>query len=52
MNGFRGETRTPELMEKRVDLDVWYLENWSFLMDLKIVVKTVTNMFGKDDMAF
>jgi len=52
VNGFRGETRTPELMEKRVDLDVWYLENWSFLMDLKIVVKTVTNMFGKDDMAF
>lgn len=52
VNGFRGETRTPELMEKRVDLDVWYLENWSFRMDLKIVVKTVTNMFGKDDMAF
>lgn len=52
VNGFRGETRTPELMEKRVDLDVWYLENWSFLLDLKIVVKTVTNMFGKDDMAF
>lgn len=52
VNGFRGETRTPELMEKRVDLDVWYLENWSFLLDVKIVVKTVTNMFGKDDMAF
>ena len=52
VNGFRGETRTPELMEKRVDLDVWYLENWSFMLDLKIVVKTVTNMFGKDDMAF
>lgn len=52
VNGFRGETRTPELMEKRVDLDVWYLENWSFLLDLKIVVKTVTNMFSKDEMAF
>lgn len=52
VNGFRGETRTPELMEKRVDLDVWYLENWSFLLDLKIVVKTVTNMFKKDEMAY
>jgi Undecaprenyl-phosphate glucose phosphotransferase len=52
VNGFRGETRTPELMEKRVDLDVWYLENWSFLLDLKIVVKTVTNMFRKDEMAY
>lgn len=52
VNGFRGETRTPELMEKRVDLDIWYLENWSFLLDLKIVVKTVTNMFKKDEMAY
>ncbi len=52
VNGFRGETRTPELMEKRVDLDVWYLENWSFKLDLKIVVKTVTNMFGKDERAY
>lgn len=52
VNGFRGETRTPELMEKRVDLDIWYLENWSFLLDLKIVVKTVTNMLKKDEMAY
>jgi len=52
VNGFRGETRTPELMERRVELDVWYLENWSFWLDLKIVVKTVTNMFGKDPNAY
>ncbi len=52
VNGFRGETRTPELMEKRVELDIWYLENWSFLLDLKIVVKTVTNMLKKDEMAY
>ncbi|MEZ4808447.1 MAG: exopolysaccharide biosynthesis polyprenyl glycosylphosphotransferase [Flavobacteriales bacterium] len=52
VNGFRGETRTPELMERRVELDVWYLENWSFLTDLRIVVKTVTNMFGKDPNAY
>lgn len=52
VNGMRGETQTPELMEKRVELDVWYLENWSFLLDLKIVVKTVTNMFGKDEKAY
>jgi len=35
-----------------VDLDVWYLENWSFLLDLKIVVKTVTNMIGRDERAY
>lgn len=52
VNGFRGETRTPELMERRVELDVWYLENWSFWLDLRIVVKTVTNMFGKDPNAY
>lgn len=52
VNGFRGETRTPELMERRVELDVWYLENWSFWLDLKIVVKTVTNMLGKEENAY
>lgn len=52
VSGFRGETRTPEMMEKRVELDVWYLENWSFWLDLKIIVKTVTNMFGKDENAY
>ncbi len=52
VNGFRGETRTPELMERRVELDVWYLENWSFWLDLVIVMKTVTNMFGKDPNAY
>lgn len=52
VSGFRGETRTPEMMEKRVELDVWYLENWSFLLDLKIVVKTVTNMLGKEENAY
>ncbi|MBK7385111.1 MAG: exopolysaccharide biosynthesis polyprenyl glycosylphosphotransferase [Flavobacteriales bacterium] len=52
VNGMRGETRTPELMERRVELDVWYLENWSFFLDLRIVVKTVTNMFGKDENAY
>jgi putative colanic acid biosynthesis UDP-glucose lipid carrier transferase len=52
VSGFRGETRTPELMERRVELDVWYLENWSFWLDLKIVLKTVTNMFKRDPNAY
>ena len=52
VNGLRGETRTPELMERRVELDVWYLENWSFWLDLRIVVKTVTNMLGKEENAY
>lgn len=41
VNGLRGETRQPDLMEKRVEYDVWYLENWSILLDIKIVLLTV-----------
>ncbi|MCC6576795.1 MAG: exopolysaccharide biosynthesis polyprenyl glycosylphosphotransferase [Flavobacteriales bacterium] len=52
VNGFRGETRTPELMERRIELDVWYLENWSFGLDLRIVLRTVTNMLRKDPNAY
>jgi Undecaprenyl-phosphate glucose phosphotransferase len=44
INGFRGPTPEPELMRKRVEHDVWYLENWSFLLDLTIIFRTVTNV--------
>ena len=42
--GFRGETKTTEDMESRVKLDVWYIENWSLLLDVKMVVLTLWNM--------
>jgi lipopolysaccharide/colanic/teichoic acid biosynthesis glycosyltransferase len=41
INGFRGETRTLDLMEKRVELDRWYIENWSYWLDLKIILRTL-----------
>ena len=41
--GFRGSTNDPELMRKRVEHDVWYLENWSFVLDLTIIIKTMIN---------
>jgi putative colanic acid biosysnthesis UDP-glucose lipid carrier transferase len=52
VNGFRGETRTPDLMEKRVELDVKYLENWSFWLDLRIVMRTVLNLTSKEEAAY
>ena len=52
VNGYRGETKTVEQMENRVKLDVWYLENWSFLLDLKIISVTVINMFRGEKNAF
>lgn len=41
VNGFRGETKTVEQMMARVKYDVYYVENWSMLFDLKILAKTV-----------
>jgi Undecaprenyl-phosphate glucose phosphotransferase len=41
INGFRGETRTLDLMEKRIELDRWYIENWSYWLDLKIILRTL-----------
>ncbi len=45
VNGFRGETNTLDKMQSRVDYDLDYLRNWSLLLDLKIVVRTVLVVF-------
>lgn len=42
VNGYRGETRALELMEKRVQLDLWYINNWNIWLDLKILAQTGT----------
>lgn len=41
VNGFRGETDTLEKMKRRVEYDLYYVDNWSFLFDLKIIVLTL-----------
>jgi Undecaprenyl-phosphate glucose phosphotransferase len=41
VNGYRGETRQIEQMERRVEHDLWYINNWSPLLDLRIVLQTV-----------
>lgn len=52
VTGCRGETKTVEEMEERVKRDVWYLENWTFFLDLKIIFLTAFNMFKGDKKAF
>lgn len=44
VNGWRGPTDTPERKRQRTLHDLWYLENWSFKLDLKIIWMTI---FGK-----
>lgn len=39
-------------MEKRVDFDMWYVENWTFMLDMKIIVKTVINAVKGEKNAF
>lgn len=52
VNGYRGETKNPEEMEMRVQADLWYIENWSFLLDLRIVFMTVFNMIRGEEKAY
>ena len=40
VNGYRGETDTPEKMLLRVQYDLYYIDNWSLLFDLKILLMT------------
>lgn len=52
VKGYRGETKDPREMELRVRADVWYLENWSFLLDLKLILLTVVNVFKGQEKAY
>ena len=40
VNGLRGATPKPEIMEKRMNYDLWYLNNWTIWLDLYIIFKT------------
>lgn len=49
VTGSRGETKELWQMEERIQKDIWYLENWSFFLDIRIIWKTIVNiLFNKD----
>jgi exopolysaccharide biosynthesis polyprenyl glycosylphosphotransferase len=50
--GFRGETKDDLSMKSRVKLDRFYIENWSFLLDLKIIVVTIISLAKGDQQAY
>jgi lipopolysaccharide/colanic/teichoic acid biosynthesis glycosyltransferase len=41
VNGYRGETDTLEKMRRRFECDLYYIDNWSFLLDIKIILMTL-----------
>jgi putative colanic acid biosynthesis UDP-glucose lipid carrier transferase len=45
VQGLHGSTHTLEQMAQRVHLDLWYVQHWSFGLDLKIIGMTILNMF-------
>lgn len=52
VNGFRGEIKTEEQLIKRIEYDVWYIENWNIWLDLKIIIQTVVVTIKGQDNAF
>ncbi len=49
VTGFRGETKELSEMDGRVKADIWYMEHWTFTLDLYIIYKTVANVVGNKD---
>ncbi len=52
VRGFRGQTEQLWQMQGRIEHDIWYIEHWSFLLDIKIIIRTMLNALRKDENAF
>ena len=52
VTGCRGETKELWQMEERIKRDIWYLENWTFWLDIKIILKTALTIIRPDKQAY
>lgn len=52
VNGYRGNTDQLWKMEKRVDFDVWYIEHWNFMLDIRIIYRTIANAVHGEENAY
>jgi putative colanic acid biosynthesis UDP-glucose lipid carrier transferase len=52
VNGFRGEIKDENHLRRRVEHDIWYMENWTLLLDIKIILLTFFKTFKGDENAF
>ena len=48
IHGYRGETDTLEKMQRRVQFDLYYIDHWSLLLDIKILLRTPLALLGKN----
>ncbi len=52
VSGYRGEIETDKDMINRIKFDIYYIENWSLFLDLKIIILTVINIFKGEEKAY
>lgn len=52
VNGYRGEIKVADQLIKRVDHDIWYMQNWNFWLDIRIVLQTLSSTFKGDKNAY
>ncbi|SDW11504.1 putative colanic acid biosysnthesis UDP-glucose lipid carrier transferase [Flavobacterium degerlachei] len=52
VSGYRGEIETEKDMINRIKMDVFYIENWSVILDLKIIYMTIVNILKGDKKAY
>jgi putative colanic acid biosynthesis UDP-glucose lipid carrier transferase len=52
VKGYRGEISTDEELINRFKYDVFYIENWSLLLDFRIITQTVVNIFKGEEKAY
>ncbi len=52
VNGFRGEVTDDESIKQRVKMDIAYINSWSIVMDVEIILKTVSELFSPPDSAY
>ena len=52
VRGYRGEIETDSDIQNRIKFDIFYIENWSIILDMKIVLQTILNIFRKEEKAY
>ena len=52
VSGYRGEVETEKDIIGRVKYDIFYIENWSLLLDLKIIIQTIIKAIKGDEKAY